>query len=155
MNKVQMMQEIDVAFTRHIEEIRKSVRTTQEMARDAPGRIESRYDTSREETGWLATGQAALLEELERSHAAFKAIGAGAKGFIQIGAYFEAEALYGAFRVRCVICHGGGGFECETSEGTVTLISPESPIAQAALGRGENDVFTVNGRIDYVVRKVA
>ena len=61
MDKDQLLKDVDAAFVRHIEELRKSVRTSQEMTRDAPGRIESRYDTSREETGWLATGQAALL----------------------------------------------------------------------------------------------
>ena len=155
MDKVQMIREIDSAFLQHISDIRKSVRTTQEMTRDAPGRIESRYDTSREETGWLATGQAAVLEELERSYAAFRSVGVGRKGFIQFGAYFEAESIYGGYYVRCFVCPGCGGFECETSEGLVTLISLDSPIAQAALGCIEKDVFVVNRKVDYVVRKVA
>lgn len=155
MDKIQLLKDIDGAFARHIAELRKSVQTSQEMTRDAPGRIESRYDTSREETGWLATGQAALLGELEHSYAAFRAIGTGRKDFVQIGAFFEAESLMGPFRVRCLVCHGGSGLECETAEGPVTLVSPSSPLVVAAIGRGVNDVFTVNGRVDYVIREVA
>lgn len=155
MNKDQLLKDVDAAFVRHIEELRKSVRTSQEMTRDAPGRIESRYDTSREETGWLATGQAALLGEWEHNYAAFRAIGAGRKDFVQTGAFFEAQSLTGPVRIRCLVCHGGSGFECETAQGPVTLVSPSSPLAAAAIGRGVNDVFTVNGCVDYVIREVA
>ena len=155
MNKATLLKEIDNALALHIAELRKSVQTSQEMTRDAPGRIESRYDTSREETGWLATGQAALLGEWEHSYAAFKSIGDGRKDFVQTGAYFKAESLSGPFQLKCLVCYGGSGLECETTEGTVTLISPTSPLAEAALGRGVNDVFTVNGRVEYVIREVA
>lgn len=155
MDKTQLLKDIDVAFARQIEELRKSVQTSQEMTRDAPGRIESRYDTSREETGWLATGQAALLGEWEHNYASFKAIRPERKDFVQTGAFFEAESLTGQFRIRCFVCRGGGGLECETAEGAVTLISPTSPLAEAAIGRSVNDTFTVNGRVDYVIREVA
>ena len=155
MDKDQLLKDIDAAFVRHIESLRKSVRTSQEMTRDAPGRIESRYDTSREETGWLATGQAALLDEMENSYAAFRAIGTRRKKFVQTGAFFEAQSLAGSIRIRCLVCHGGGGFECETTEGPVTLVSPSSPFAAAAIGHGVNDVFTVNGQVDYIIREVA
>jgi hypothetical protein len=154
MDKTQLLKDIDVAFARQIEELRKSVQTSQEMTRDAPGRIESRYDTSREETGWLATGQAALLGEWEHNYASFKAIRPERKDFVQTGAFFEAESLTGQFRIRCFVCRGGGGLECETAEGAVTLISPTSPLAEAAIGRSVNDTFTVNGRVDYVIREV-
>ena len=155
MDKTQLLKDIDNALAHHIEELRKSVQTSQEMTRDAPGRIESRYDTSREETGWLATGQAALLGEWEHSYAAFKAIGAGRKDFVQTGAFFKADSLSGPFHIQCLVCHGGSGLECKTAEGMVTLISPTSPLAEAALGRGVNDVFTVNGCVDYVISEVA
>ena len=155
MDKEQLLKDVDTAFSRHIAELRKSVQTSQEMTRDAPGRIESRYDTSREEMGWLATGQAALLGEWEHSYAAFKAISADRKDFVQTGAFFRADAIGGPSQLRCLVCYGGGGLECETAEGTVTLISPSSPLAAAALGRSVNDMFTVNGRVDYVIREVA
>lgn len=153
--KEQMLAEIDGALKAHIAEVRKSVQTSQEMTRDAPGRIESRYDTSREETGWLATGQSVLLGELENGYAAFKAMGNARKSFVQPGAYFEADSLLGGPRVRCLVCNGGGGMECDTSLGKVMLVSTSSPMVVAAMGLGKNDIFTVNGRVDYVIREVA
>ena len=83
------------------------------------------------------------------------AIGTDPKDFVQIGAFFEAESLTGSIRIRCLVCHGGSGFECETKQGPVALVSPSSPLVAAAQGRGVNDVFTVNGRISYVIREVA
>lgn len=155
MNKCQLLKDVDMAFAQHIEELRKSVRATQEMAQDAPGRIVSRYDTGREELGWLASGQSALLGEWERNYAAFRAIGAEQKAVVQTGAFFEAESLTGSVRIRCLVCHGGSGFECETAQGAVTLVSPSSPLAAAAAGHRVNDVFTVNGRMNYIIRDVA
>ncbi len=155
MDKIQLMKDIDAALTRHIEELRKCVRTAQEMTRDAPGRISSRYDTSREELGWLASGQAALLGEWEHNYAAFRTIGAERKESVQAGAFFEAESLNNSVRIRCLVCHGGSGFECETAQGPVTLVSPSSPLVRAAIGRSVNDVFSVNGRINYIIRDVA
>ena len=155
MDKAQLLKDIDAEFTRHIAELRKSVQTSQEMTRDAPGRIESRYDTSREETGWLATGQAALLQEWEHNYTMFKALGAGRKDFVQTGAFFAAESLAGTAKIKCFVCYGGSGLECKTVEGMVTLISPTSPLAEAALGRSANDIFIVNGRVDYIIKEVA
>ena len=155
MNKKQLLEEIDTALAQHIEEMRKCVCASQEMMQDAPGRIESRYDTSREEMGWLASGQSALLGELERNYAAFKTIGSDPKDCVRLGAFFEAESLADSFRIRCLVCNGGSGFECETSQGTIMLISPSSPLATAALGRSTNEAFTVNGNINYVIRDVA
>ncbi len=155
MDKTKLMAEIDAALLKHIEELRKSVRSSQEMTRDAPGRIESRYDTSREEMGWLATGQAALLEERERSYSMFRALGDSSKSFVQTGAFFEAESLSSPVRIKCLVCHGGGGFECDTAEGRVVLVSPSAPLASSALGMSENDVFSVEGRGDYIICKVA
>ena len=155
MDKTQLLKDVDAALAQHIEEIRKCVQTTQEMTRDAPGRIESRYDTSREELGWLATGQAALLGEWEHTYAAFRTIGTEQKDLIQIGAFFEAESLNGSVHIRCLVCYGGSGFECETTQGPVMLVSPSSPLAAAALGHRTDDIFAVNGRMDYIIREVA
>ena len=155
MDKKQLLKDVDAALLQHIEGLRQCVRSTQEMAREAPGRIQSRYDTIRVETSWLADGQAALLGEWERNYAGFRAIGSDRKDRIQVGAFFVAESLTGSFSIRCLVCQGGSGFECETAEGPVTLVSPSSPLATAAIGHGVNDIFNVNGRVDYIIREVA
>ena len=155
MDKEQLLKDITRAFEGKIGELRKAVATTQEMTRDAPGRIESRYDTSREETGWVATGQAALLGEWEHNYLQFRSLAADLKDRVQPGAFFEAESLDGAFSLKFLVCPGGSGLECDTAYGMVTLLSPASPLAAAALGCRVNEVFNVNGRVDYRVREVA
>lgn len=155
MDKKELLEEIARSLETRLAELRKSVRTSQEMTRDAPGRIESRYDTSREEMGWLATGQAALLAEWEGNYRIFKGIAPEPKQTVQIGAFFRADSTSGDISLRCLVCEGGSGFECKTSFGTITLVSPSSPLAKAAMGRSQNDTFVVNGRVNYILKEVA
>lgn len=154
-DKEMLLNDLTMALEARVDELRKAVRTSQEMTRDAPGRIESRYDTSREETGWLATGQAALLGEWEQTLRLFRALPRTRRNMIQTGAYFEATPMTGNTPLKCLVCYGGSGLEFTTSQGVVTLVSPTSPLVDAALGRSVDDVFTVNGRADYLVKEVA
>ena len=152
---VTLLKDVATAFEKRIAELKKAVSTSQEMTRDAPGRIESRYDTSREETGWLTTGLGVVLGEMEHNYALFKCIPPRPMSMVMTGACFEAVTLDGGTRVRCLVCPGGSGLECESEGQVVTLVSPESPLAAGAFGKSAHDVFTVNNRIDYQILSVA
>ena len=155
MNKEVLLKDVAQAFEKRIAELKKAVMTSQEMTRDAPGRIESRYDTSREETGWLTTGLGVVLGEMEHNYALFKCISARPMSMVMMGACFEAITVDGRTRVRCLVCPGGSGIECESEGQMVTLVSPESPLAVGAMGKSARDIFTVNDRIDYQILSVA
>ena len=155
MNKANLIKDITTAWEARIAELKKAVVTSQEMTKDTPGRIESRYDSSREEMGWLTTGLGVALGEMEHAFAMFKAITPVPKSFVALGACFEAIPLYGGKDIRCFVCHGGGGFDCVGDGKPVTLISPDSPLAKAAFGKSTGDLFTVNDRIDYQLTSVA
>ena len=155
MEKYKLMAAISQAFEKKIAEMRKAVATSQEMTRDAIGRLESRYDTSRVETGWVTTGLGAALGELEHNYSLFKANSARPRTCVSNGACFEAVAIGGTPRLTCFVCQGGAGFECEVDGKPLVVISPDSPIAVAALGKTAGDVFTVNDRIDYQLLSVA
>lgn len=155
MNKEVLLKDVAQAFEKRIAELKKAVMTSQEMTRDAPGRIESRYDTSREETGWLTTGLGVVLGEMEHNYALFKCISPRPMSMVLMGACFEAVTLDGLTRIRCLVCPGGSGLECESEGQKVTLVSPESPLAVSAFGKSARDVFTVNDRIDYQILSVA
>ena len=71
------------------------------------------------------------------------------------GACFEAVAIGGTPLLTCFVCQGGAGLECEVDGKKLVVISPDSPIAVAALGKTAGDVFTVNDRIDYQLLSVA
>ena len=154
MEKQKLMMAVTQVFEKKIAELRKAVATSQEMTRDAIGRLESRYDTSRVEMGWLTTGLGATLGELEYNYSLFKANSASPKTCVSNGACFEAVAVGGTMRLTCFVCQGGAGLECEVDGQQLMVISPDSPIAVAALGKTAGDVFTVNGRIDYQVLSV-
>ena len=155
MEKHKLMVAVSQAFEKKIAEMRKVVATSQEMTRDAIGRLESRYDTSRVETGWVTTGLGAALGELEYNYSLFKANSARPKTYVSNGACFEAVAIGGTPRLTCFVCQGGAGLECEVDGKQLVVISPDSPIAVAALGKTTGDIFTVNDRIDYQLLSVA
>lgn len=155
MEKHKLVTAVSQTFEKKIAELRKAVATSQEMTRDAIGRLESRYDTSRVEMGWLTTGLGATLGELEYNYSLFKANSFASKTCVTNGACFEAVAVGGTMRLTCFVCTGGAGLECEFEGTQVMVISPDSPIAVAALGKSTGDIFTVNGRIAYRVLSVA
>ena len=155
MEKQKLMTAVAQAFERKIAEMRKVVATSQEMTRDAIGRLESRYDTSRVETGWLTTGLGAALGELEYNYSLFKSNSTAPRTCVSNGACFEAVSIGGTTRIMCFVCQGGAGLECEVDGKPLVVVSPDSPIAVAALGKTAGDVFTVNDRIDYQVLSVA
>ena len=155
MEKHKLMMAVAQTFEKKIAELRKVVATSQEMTRDAIGRLESRYDTSRVEMGWLTTGLGAALSELEYNYSLFKANSIVPKAYVSNGACFEAAAIGGTSRITCFVCQGGAGLECEFEGRQLVVISPDSPIAVAALGKTKGDVFTVNDRIDYQILSVA
>ena len=155
MEKHKLMAAVSQAFEKKIAEMRKVVAPSREMTRDAIGRLESRYDTSRVETGWVTTGLGAALGELEHNYSLFKANSARPRTCVSNGACFEAVAMGGTPRLTCFVCQGGAGLECEVDGKPLVVISPDSPIAVAALGKTAGDVFTVNDRIDYQLLAVA
>ena len=155
MEKQKLMAAVSQAFEKKIAEMRKVVVTSQEMTRDAIGRLESRYDTSRVEMGWVTTGLGVTLGELEYNYSLFKENSLAPKTCVTNGACFEAVAIGGGTRLACFVCQGGAGIECEVDGKHVVVISPDSPIAVAALGKTAGDVFTVNDRIDYQLLSVA
>jgi len=154
MGKDELVTAVAEAFEKKIAEMRKVVTTSRDMTRDAIGRLESRYDTSRVEMGWLTTGLAVALGELEHNYSLFRANSIRPKTFVSNGACFEAVAIGGTRRLVCFVCQGGAGLECEVAGKQVVVISPDSPIAVAALGKTAGDVFTVNDRVDYQIVSV-
>lgn len=154
MKKCELVAVVSQAFEQKIAELRKVVATSQEMTRDAIGRLESRYDTSRVEMGWLTTGLGGALAEWEYNYSLFKANSTMPKTCVSNGACFEAVSIGVATHLTCFVCQGGSGLECEVEGKKVVVVSPDSPIAVAALGKIKGDVFTVNDRIDYQILSV-
>ncbi|MFH1802523.1 MAG: hypothetical protein ABH864_03655 [archaeon] len=124
---------------------------------DAPGAMVSRYDSAKEEQGYLA-------DSLNLRHAE-KVNGAGRIRSTPLPQNPQSVAVGTLVRLEnrnglsdyFVLPYGGGEF-IETDEGDITVVTPSAPIFKAMQGRrvGEDFVFSVRGRqITYRVLELS
>ncbi|MFA7693813.1 MAG: GreA/GreB family elongation factor [Candidatus Hydrogenedentes bacterium] len=124
----------------------------QEDANQHMGRIESRYDTFREEAQYLAGGHEARCLELETIIFGLKQFLNGCKGLDQeldCGAPGALVTLVNGDDIPAsyLLTPHGGGISLELEELTIQVISTKSPLGSAILGKkaGEEIVLSAPG----------
>lgn len=111
-----------------------------EGATHSESRAENDKDTRGLEQSYLARGHAARVEELEAALVAVAALPVGAPGKrAALGALVTVTDDAGA-RALYYLAPWGGGV---TLAGEVAVVTPQSPIGRALLGRGVGDVAEV------------
>ena len=154
MDKQTVIREARAFFENKIASTRQSLANTRQMAAEAPGRISSRYDTSREETSWLADGQHSVLSAWQRSLAALAVLPSRPCDRFQTGSLCQLRDTYQQTRMLCLVCPGGAGFDCEIDGHKVLLLSPASPLARAAAGKGSGCIVKLNSTTTYVIEEI-
>lgn len=114
---------------------------------DAPGAMQSRYDSTKEEQGYLADGL--NLRHAERVGGAGRIRSTPLPKdpqSVAVGTLVRLENSKGTSDYF-VLPYGGGEF-IETDEGEVTVVTPSAPIFGAMQGRrvGEDFMFRVGDR---------
>ena len=122
-----------------------------QLARDEAiseeSRAENKYDTHSQEAAYLAEGQARLAGEIEQNleyYAAMPLPDFGPDDVIALGAVVEMKG-----RGRTAWYFLGpraGGLEVEVDGREVLVLTPQSPLGRALLGRRTGDVVTTPGR---------
>ena len=137
------------------ETIRAEIAAAASAARDAAvaatheeARPENDKDTRGLEASYLARGQAARVSELELADNAleFLVLRDLREGdAVALGALVELEAEVGA-RVAYFVAPAGGGTRVRVSGAEVQVVSPQSPVGRALVGRAAGDVVELPGR---------
>lgn len=135
------------------EVLRMNIESTMQAARDAPGRMESRYDSTKAEKSFLA---ASLQEHWAKAgHSLqllkeFRLNEKDAPEEVGIGNLVEAQTREREFYM---ILPAGGGESVMSEElaSEVVIITPYSPLGNSLLGRKPGDTTTVNNRNITVV----
>ena len=142
MNKNDILKAVISALEEELRRQLKGQESAAEGATHAEARAETKWDTCGLEQSYLARGLAKQVEELaaqvEGLRSFMPADFAGKP--IGIGALIEAEMdgykdLY--FLLEC-----GGGTEVEVGGREVTVITPESPVGDAMMGKQEGDSYS-------------
>lgn len=124
-------------------------------ATDTESRAESKWDTQGLESSYLARGYAQQFETLSMQANELKSM--ELESFdgrpVATGALFHLEL--NGFQSWYLLLNGCGGMEVTVDEEEITVITPESPLAQAVLNKKAGDKFqfraSANARIISVI----
>lgn len=131
----------------------RAARESAEAANHPEARPENDKDTRKIELSYLAAGQAARARELEAAIALVQALPLGAwEPGTPIAAGAVATLDVGGKPQRVILSPAGGGLKLAMSDGPISVVTPQSPLGQALLGKtpGESFELVVAGRASEV-----
>lgn len=132
---------------RDVEHLTASLQRARQEVIEAPGRMQTRYDSARTELAWVADGLAKRLDEAQRALRNMEAIrldvphshvDIGALAMVRDG---DGPAVSNASLYMLV--PNGGGMEFSVDGARITVISPESPLGRALLGASAGSIVTI------------
>jgi len=136
-----------------LEKIVLSAESTRQASINAPSAMQSRYDTSRIEQGYLA-------DTLNMRSVGLKK-GLHSLGFLSLPENPITVGVGCVVRVKddfgtddYLILPYGGGETIETAQGEVIVVTPDAPLAQSMMGlkKRESGSYTVNRRsIEFTI----
>jgi hypothetical protein len=142
MNKNEILKAVISALEEELRRQLKGQENAAEGATHAEARAETKWDTCGLEQSYLARGLAKQVEELAAQFEGLRSfVPADFTGKpIGIGALIEAEMdgykdLY--FLLEC-----GGGTEVQVDGCEITVITPESPVGEAMMGKREGETYS-------------
>jgi transcription elongation GreA/GreB family factor len=146
MNKQQLHQLFVARLTHELESITAAAKASFATATDNEHHAEGKYDTFSLETSYLARGQAKRVAELRESlerlaHLPLKAMVPGDP--IQWGALVRLEADDGERR-NLLFCSAGGGEKVSVDDEDYVIITSQSPLGRALLGRTADEHVQIN-----------
>ncbi len=119
--------------------------TSRDTACELEGRNQSRYDTMRIETSWVASGLDKRAEEARRELVIARSFRLPERnGRITNGSYVECS-VNGA-REDYFILPFYGGRDVDDGEVEYLVVTPETPLAKELIGRSDGDEFDLRGR---------
>ncbi len=145
-NKRKIFESIRSTLSDQMADAERARQDSQNEANRHIGRMQSRYDTFKEEAQAMAAAHE--LRKIELQHALSIAedflsdideLKTG--GMAQLGSVITLETLDGQKQECVILSPVGGGIELEAGEKRITVITPASPLGKALLGRvGEEKI---------------
>jgi len=140
--KSELLELIRAELRNRLERLAKAAMDAHAAATDPGSKAESKYDTRSLEESYLATGQARQVRELAETLRIFENLRAADfsdRDEIASGALVEVER--GAERLFFLLVPSAGGLEIFSEGREITLLSPESPLYLALVGKRAGDTL--------------
>lgn len=154
MNKKEILKAVITVLEAELRRQLKGQEMAAEGATHAEAKAETKWDTCGLEQSYLARGLARQVEELAIQFEALRsfvppdysgeAIGLGALIEAELDGYTD---LF--FLLEC-----GGGTEVKVGDLEITVITPESPVGGALVGKRAGDVYSFRAGMEGTVRSV-
>ncbi len=156
LNKKQLVNIIVSELTQERQKAIYAAHEAHAAAVDDQSVAETQYDTLAIEAGYLAEGQSKRVSEFQHAIDAYQALNINAvdeKSNVSLGALVQLAADRDA-KHWFFIGPAAGGFRCKLAGHNITVITPQSPMGQALLGRQQDDdieiILGANKRADYI-----
>lgn len=136
LSKTKVVRQIIAELSRSLENLASAARTMHADASDDSNKAEDKYDTRGLETAYLASSQARKATETEEALAQYQVLPPAkftARTPIALGALIELESRGEAFLY--FLGPKAGGTEVRVAGREILVITPESPLGQALLGK--------------------
>jgi transcription elongation GreA/GreB family factor len=145
MDKIHLIEKLTTMLKASIEGQQKSFESARQASVDAPGRMQSRYDTTGIESAWVADGLARALREKESNLKCIEAFRyPESAAYAKIGSIVKILSSdspdYEYFFILPVL----SGCELHENGTTITTISPETPLGRALIGKKAGEIIEVN-----------
>jgi transcription elongation GreA/GreB family factor len=151
MNKHQLRQEMMDILNLELDNAINAARQAHDAATHEQSKAETQYDTLGLENAYLAHGLSKRIDELTHSISVLK--NWAIKDFdkdeeIYLGALLT---LVNPSEQQSIILLAPSGGGLTINHGTVKVITPQTPLGQALLGRGVEDKITLNSKIQFEI----
>lgn len=151
MNKHQLASRIIEMLDADLERMTAAAKTAHQAATHEESRPDNKYDTLGLEASYVAQGQANRAQEIRAASEAFRQLelrrfDAGSE--IRLTALVRLEDAAGVEKILFLGPQAGG-----LKVGAVVVITPESPVGRALLGKCEGDVVRIGPR-EYEITEV-
>jgi len=158
LNKKQLVNIIVGALTQELQKAINAANEAHAAAVDDQSVAETQYDTLAIEAGYLAEGQSKRVSEFQQAIEAYQALELVAfdeNSTVTIGALVQLAADSES-RHWFFIGPAAGGFRCNLAEQAITVITPQSPMGVALIGKQQDDDIEImlgsNKLEDYIAQ---
>lgn len=136
MQKKELVGQIIAIIEQELEAATKAALESAEEATDEESRPENKYDTRALETSYVASAQAGYAADLKKALQAYKNLSIADRphqGPSAIGCIVTTLGNNG--REQFFIGPARGGLELETANGSITVVTPKSPLGSQLIGK--------------------
>lgn len=147
--KKEVIQRIKQLMESKLTELEKTYEKQRQLASDLPGPMQSRYDSSKAESSWIIAGIENRIDQIKGEIGVIDNYPFHENPqFVILGSLVRIGHESGGYNDYIILPYGGGT-EIEVKGNLVTTITPQSPLANATLGKKKGDeiILTLEKRV--------